>query len=252
MTFSDDGNSLAWKVGILLRAYMDGNYPLDEIGKCSLELSNDLRSLSIMALLAFGDQNRFFRSLTISGEVREKYLRTLMNANIGNDYHQVSSRNGSLFDSISAGAIGLSLRIISLTPTRFFPGQEYEDDYCYSQIVHHLLSGSKNRHDLDQLLKRFETCIDGQSNVRFNICKALVDNSQKAFDRSFSDFLCAHEDKVSDDKSRGQLEDPVVVAQRLVSIESLAILQIALFRGLKTEIEYPFCPSIARFQHPYA
>jgi hypothetical protein len=45
---------------------------------------------------------------------------------------------------------------------------------------------------------------------------------------------------------RGQLEDVHVLAQRHVSIEGLALLRLADRRGIPTEREYLFCPSLAR------
>ncbi len=42
------------------------------------------------------------------------------------------------------------------------------------------------------------------------------------------------------------MEDPVVIAERQIYIEGLAILRIADKLGFVTQSEYRFCPSIAR------
>ena len=42
------------------------------------------------------------------------------------------------------------------------------------------------------------------------------------------------------------MEDPEIVAQRQVFVEGLAILRLAERRGLTTQAEYQYCPSLAR------
>ena len=250
MSFADVGQELAYKVAVRLRAFSDGDVPLRENGKLSMELTDDLRALAIMALLSFGDNRLFFQNLARSGEVRETYLRRLRDAGIENDHHQASARFKPLLDAVAAGDFALANRIAALSPKEFRKGHEYVDDYCFTQIINGLIgkAGSKDR--FLPYLNRFEIYLEGQSNARFDLSCALIDCDQVAFEEAFSELLNTHEQYITQAKQRGQLEDPVVLAHRFVCIEGLAILRIADTIGLKTESEYRYCPSIAMIPIP--
>ena len=63
---------------------------------------------------------------------------------------------------------------------------------------------------------------------------------------AFADLLHARDLEIEAAKEAGQLEEPHVVALRRVFVEGLAILRLAERRGLRTEREYRYCPSLAR------
>ena len=123
---------------------------------------------------------------------------------------------------------------------------EYEDDYCYAQILHRFVREESPEKEISAILDQFNTFQEGEPNARLDVCKALLSRDQMAFDEAFEGLLSEFEAKVAADKERGQLEEPQVIAQRHIFVEGLAILRLAERRGLKTESEYRYCPSLAR------
>ena len=246
MNFADAGYQLSYKVAVLLRAFYDKDVPLSKTGRVSMELSNELRALAIMALLSLGDNRLFYQNLVRSGLVREFYLNRLKEAGVSNDHHQASSRFKPLLDTVAAGDLDVARRIAVLSPKEFRHGHEYMDDYCYSQILHGLISENSSKSSLKTYLNRFENYLENQTNARFEISRALIEADQAAFNDAFIELLNTHEQDINSAKKRGQMEDPLIMAHRLVFIEGLAILRIAQMVELTVESEYRFCPSISR------
>jgi len=222
------------------------DYPVRELGDLCLDISAKLRALAIINILAFSDSDRYYHNLIRSGVTWEKYLSRLIHEQIQDDHHQCSSRYESLVDAVAAGDFDLARRLISLSTKAWMEGHEYEDDYCYAQILHRLIQEPTAEKEIPPLILQFETYLEGQPGARLDICKALLEKDQSAFDEAFDALLNEQEAKIIADKERGQLEEPVVIANRLVFVEGLAILRLAEKQGLKTQTEYRYCPSLAR------
>ena len=140
----------------------------------------------------------------------------------------------------------LARSIVSLSPSDFRPHHEYEDDYAYAQVLPRFLLPAPSGEEIDQLLARWKSYLQDQRSARLLICRALNDIDQNGFDDGFAALLNERDLQIEAQKARGQLEEPQIVAQRRVLVEGLAILRLAELRGLATESEYRYCPSLAR------
>ena len=228
-----------WMAGVFSPAY-----PARLLGELAMEVSNKLRCMASFRLLSDGQFNSFYHNLIRSGLVRQRYLQRCREEGLLEDHFRSSGRYLPLFDVIAAGDYPLALAIIHLSPVEFMRGHEYEDDYCYAQIVHRLLTG---RGDTGQeLLARFERYLEGSPNGRFMVAKSLLELDQAGFDSGFEELLSDREREIAGDIKRGQIESATVVASRRIFTEGLAILRVAERLGLTTAEEYLFCPSIAR------
>jgi hypothetical protein len=237
---------LAYDTAFWMTGLYNPEYPLDELGELCLELSAKLRCLAISVLLAKADSDTFHHNLIRSGIGRIIYLRRCRDEKCETDHHCVSGRYGAFLDVVAAGDFGRAKEIADLTPPTFQHPREDEDDFCYAQILHRLSDNRAVEAELLPLLDRFEESLDGEESVRLDLCKALVFRLQRQFDESFNAVLIERHLKIETKRKRGQVEDPGVVAERHIYIEGLAMLRLAELRGLKTEPEYLFCPSIAR------
>jgi immunity protein 49 of polymorphic toxin system len=244
VALAEAGEGIAWKVAVWLRAYFDAEVPLRQMGDVSIDLCNDLRALAIIGLLAFGDTKLFRRNLVQSARVRCFYLERLKEAGLEDDHHQASGRVEPLLDAIAAGDLELGRRIVALSPTQLLRGREYEDDYCFAQLIHGLLV-QRNDGRLDGLLQQFESYLEGKGDARLDVCRALVLRDHDDFDTAFESLLSAREQHIAEAKKR-QLDEDVVVALRHVYVDGLAALALAEMHGIKTQDEYRFCPSLAR------
>lgn len=219
---------------------------VEKAGDLSLEVSYKLRTLAILALLGHASTDGFVHSCTRAARARRLYLRRLVEAGVDEAHHRVSGCYEPLLDAIAAGDLQLAGDIERLTPAEFRPPDEYEDDYCYAQIMQRLCRAQVPEDELPPLLERFERYLDGDANPRFQVCAALVTRDARAFADAFDVFLADVGQRIQKNIARGQLEDVHVLAQRHVSVEGLAMLRLADRRGIATEKEYEYCPSLAR------
>jgi hypothetical protein len=246
MILEEYGESLAYDIAFWVEGLMNSEYPVDEIGRLSLEISDKFRSLAIIVLLVHGDTDLFYHNLIRSGMARERYLKRLRDERLTQDHHFALGRYEPLLDAIAAGDIALARRIVALSPAQWQKEREYEDDYCYAEVLRRLIQEEPPEHEISSFLKQFEACLEGESSARLDVCRALTQRDQEAFDEAFTAILDEREMLIAENKARGQLEDPQVAAQRQVFVEGLAILRLAEGRVLKTEQEYRYCPSLAR------
>lgn len=246
MSLTEQAEHLAYEVAFDLVGLRSPDYPVDKLGRLSMELSGKLRTLAIISLLAKAHTDLFCHHLIRSGLVRETYLRRLAEQGITSDLHYGSGRYAALLDAVAVPDFELAERIVQLSPFNWQENHEYEDDFCYAQILHRFVSGVSVDSEVPLLLKRFETCLAGEPSARFDTCAALLANDQDQFDKAFGDLLKTHEAEMRAAEERDQIESMALMTQSSVFVEGLGVLRLAERRGLKTQGEYSYCPHMAR------
>ena len=246
MKLEEYGKLLAYEAAFWSQGVTNPTYPIDEMGKLTLEVSDKFRVLAIITLVTQGETDFFYHNLIRSGRSRQTYLLRLRQEGITGDHHGCSGRYEALLDSIAAGDFALARRIAELSPEEFQEQHEYEDDYCYAQCLHRLIRPEAPKNEFHTLFDCWAAYLDGKDTGRLNVCQALVAQDQNAFDEGLEALLDEHRAKIGSDKERGQFEDFSVVAKRRVFVEGLALLGLADMQGLRTQQEYRYCPSLAR------
>lgn len=228
-------------------ALRNPSYPLSQLGALSLELSDKFRALAIMQLLTEADSDLFLHNLTRSARARQLFLERLAREKVVDHHHQVSGRYRPLLDAIAADDLDRARVIAALSAPEFRPEHEYEDDYCYAQLLAALISEQAlDASRCEALMLQLEAWLDGAGSVRLDLCRALLQRDQSAFDDAFAGLLLEHEQSIETERARGQHEDDQVRAERLVLVEGLAILRLAVRHGLDTADDYNYCPALAR------
>lgn len=245
--FEHGSEALAADLAFWYLGVQNPGYPIDQLGRLTLELSTKFRALAIMQLLTEADTDLFLHNLRRSGRTREHYLTRLAQAGMLDDHHQASGRYRPFLDALAANDIPLARRIAAASPAHFRAGHEYEDDYCYARLLACLIADPPApKSEIDTLFQQFDAWLAGDPSPRLALCRALLARDQHAFNDAFEDLLVDFESAVDAARARGQHETDQVVAERQVSIEALAILRVAELRGLTTSSEYRYCPSLAR------
>jgi hypothetical protein len=252
MIFEDCGLPISYEAAFFIEAMEDPELPLDDMGELSLTIGQKLRSLAIIVLVSKGDRTLFGQNLVRSGRVRVAYLRRLQREGVNNDHDSASGRIDGLMDALAASDLELGREIVGVSRTSWLQGSEYEDDFCYAQLIHGLLSQETDEAVTNAIIEQFEKVLDGRPSARLDVCRALRNREQTAFDDAFDGLIHEREEKIAADKARFQLEEPEAMSQRLIYLEGLAVLRLATLQGLKTEADYLFCPSIARLTEPFA
>jgi hypothetical protein len=246
MSLAEHAEVVAGDTAFWLQALENREFPVAELGQVSRDLSVKLRTLAIMALLVGGNAEVFCSHLIRSARARLRYLERVTSERRFDDYHYCSGRHEPVTDAIAAGEWTLARQLVEHVPGQFRQGLEYEDDYCYAQILSCWISEPSRDQEVPALLERFAAYAGDQPNARLAVCRALAACDQNSFDDAFGDLLHARDLEIEAAKARSQLEGPQVIAQRQVFVEGLAILRLAERRGLRTEREYRYCPSLAR------
>jgi hypothetical protein len=241
------GELIAYELAFFGQSLTNPACPIHEAGDLSLALSARFRGLGIMALLVKGDHTLLCHNLIRSGRVRLAYLRRVRAEGKLNEHHFVSGRYGALVDAIAAGDFHLAREIADLAPEEWRKEREYEDDYCYARILGALLDAGAEP-QMNQLFTQFEAYLGGDENPRLDVTRALAMRDTLRFENAFDDLLHDRERQIDSDEERGQLETPEVIAERQVFVEGLALLRLAGLRGVETQLEYLYCPSVARLQ----
>lgn len=247
MKLVEAAEPLAWDTAFWLLGFEEpGGTPIEQLGGASVELCAKLRALAIIALLTTGDSEKFLHNLARSGRVREAYLSRIRQAERVDDYHFASGRISGLIDAIASGDLALAHRIAWISPREWSPQREYEDDFCYAQVLHRIVHGVSAVSVYEPIFERFESAMQGQPAPRLDVVRALVARSQSGFEAAFESLVQTREDEIAAAIARSQLQDAQVVAERQVFVEGLALLRLADAAGIATREEYLYCPSNAR------
>lgn len=246
MKLTDYLEILAYDIAFWLAGVVNPEYPIEQLGQLSQEVSGKLRAAAIIVLLTKGDSDAFFHNLIRSARCRRAYLQRLAEAGITSDHHQASGRVEPFLDAAAAADFVTAREIIALSPTDWRQGHEYEDDYCYAQALHGLITVPRDDDRLQALFERYEKALSGQSDARLDVVRILAAGDKAAFDAAFEDLVAQRTARIEADKARSQMEDPQVIAERQIYIEGLALLRIAERLGFSTQLEYRYCPSLAR------
>jgi len=237
---------LAYDIAFWMSAYLNPSYSLDDLGDVTANVTGKLRAAAIIALLAKGNSDSYFHNLIRSGRCRLQYLQRLQAAGRAADHHQASARCGPFLDAVAAADFGLARQIAALSPTAWLQGHEYEDDYCYAQLLHAVIAAQRDQGAVEKMVQRFETALAGRQDARLPCVQALLQRDQAAFDSAFEALLGQRTKEIEAEKARHKIEEPPLIAQRQVYVEGLALLRIADRLGIVTQSEYLYCPSLAR------
>ncbi len=136
MELADCAEPLAGDIAFWLLALEDPAYPIDETGALSVELPAKLQALGIILLLTNADSDGFYFNLIRGGRARLAYLNRALDLNAAGGHHFASGRYGPLLGAIAAGDFDLARALAAAAPREWREGHEYEDDYCYAQLLH--------------------------------------------------------------------------------------------------------------------
>ncbi|MET0594188.1 MAG: Imm49 family immunity protein [Polyangiaceae bacterium] len=246
MPYGEDAPNLATEIAFWYQAFDDATYPLGDLGKVSSDLVRKFRALGIMLLLSEASTDLFLHNLHRAGRARLFYLRRAAAAGKKDEFFQAKGKYSALLSTIAAADWAAAREIDALTSPDLLPG-EYEDDHCVAQIVGLLIRDTPaGDAEFTPFFDRFEAYLDGNTDARLDVLRALVARDQAEFDTAFERVLAAFTESIQAAKDRRQLEEPVTLALREVDVDALAFLRLAELRGLVTQSEYAYCPSLAR------
>ena len=245
MSVEDDIDELSSDLALLYAQLSNPHVPKEQLGSICSRLSLQFRALAIIVLLGDGSTDWFLHMLMRSARARLTYLERHQALGIVDPYYTAAGRYEPLLDAIAAADYDVARKIGALSTITLCPG-EYEDDHHYGRILHALIAYQIPSDVLTDQVNQLTLYQDGEESIRLDLVRALIAADQDLFDEAFEELLLEFEDHVAFLEAQGPLDEAATTALRLVCIEGLAILRLAEFRGLATDTEYRFCPSLAR------
>ena len=238
--------ALAYDVAFWMTAYQNPDYPLDQLGDVTEKVTAKLRAAAVIILIADGDSDGYYHNLMRSARCRLQYLKRCRAAGHDADHHQASSRLGGFMDAVGAADFAIARQIVTLSPVEWLQGHEYEDDFCFAQIVHGLIAAQPDAERMSSLFARFEKWLDGREDARLAVTKAIYERSQADFDPAIEALMAQRTTEIESEMERHKIEEPEMIAERQVYVDGLALLRIAERLGFSLQGEYLYMPSLAR------
>lgn len=215
-------------------------------------LCGHYRSLGILMLLNTGDSDPFFHGLIQSAVARRWYLDRCRAEGCLAEPARRASFVDPFLDAVAANQLPLARDIAGRSPDEWMEGHEYEDDFAYARALFDLVApaGEDRTAALEATLSRFAQSLEGGSDPRLDVCRALAARDQALFDDAFATLGAERERRLAEvaDPKRDSIlaQDYDFEPNRRIWVEGLALLRLAVERGLRTASEYAGCPAIAR------
>lgn len=231
----------------MLAEMASGQTASQHLGGICHKLSQHYRAIGISLLLREADVDGFFHWLIQSALVRKHFLeRCQADRNFSSPYRR-ASLTAPFFDAVTATQWKLARKVAALSADTWQHGEEYEDDFAYARFLYLLVDfEAPDRVGLAASLEQFERALEGGTDIRLDLCRALLDKDQESFDAAFSGLLTDHELRKKKQLQSVLAKDLSFEPNRQVMVEGLAVLNIATSLGLRTQPEYRFCPGLVR------
>jgi hypothetical protein len=222
--------------------------PAAEMGGYCETLSGRFQALAICHFIENLDFAEFGINLRRSACARRFFLER--SGEEGNTYDRflALSRTEAFFDALVGGIRPLAMDIAAASGAEWNPEWESEDDFHYFRFLHLLLLDPRGE-DADQIeaLLRISRACTGKRSPRLLAGWALMDGNAKAFRESLEAMLEAKWDADRERMRNVHPGDPLSGPRSRLSMEGLALMRLALLRGLGDAAfpRHSLCPRIA-------
>tara|TARA_R110002167_G_scaffold55802_10_gene158464 strand:+ start:6308 stop:7072 length:765 start_codon:yes stop_codon:yes gene_type:complete len=241
MDFEQIGEALSYEIAFFMQGLDNPDMPQHEKGDLINKLIDQTQSLAIIVLLVQGNSNGFYHNLIRAALLRKRFLTELKEAGKTQVYHQCSGRIQGFLCAAAAQDLNLAKEIAQLSPPQFEKQMEYEEDYCYAQLLYHLVAQHLNDTQIQTLITRYED-LSGES-IRVNVINAIMKKNLNDFEDAFEELIVEQEELIEKNEKRGQLDTPEVLAQRKIYIEGVALINLAKIHGINITTHYQYCPA---------
>jgi hypothetical protein len=214
--------------------------------KDALSFCRNCRVRGIAGLFLDGVPADLHRELCRSGRAMLSALGRMDEA------EKATSRLFPFFDAVAACDFDCARGIASLARASWNPEGEYEDDFLYVRVLmkQFFLGADPGEHDA--LVSRWEAVLDGASDVRLDISRALWERAASDFENALVRLLAGEKARNGHLRRGGVLAPDIDATEGYLSVEGIALVRLARRIGLTTGSNYWGVPSIALKELPPA
>ena len=228
--------------------FLTADYPMSESGAVFEGLSDLFEGLGICHLLTRLDEGQFRENLLRSGHARRHYLRKSREQNNIDDHRLALSRCDGFLAALAAGDVSLAFDIASLSTAAWRPAWEYEDDYCYFLFLYGLVRQARGAETSNQetIIDRFQEVLEGHSASRLEICRALSRADGELFAEALQALMESKQEECDGKRASVPDTDLTFWPRSFVSVEGLALLNVAKLANVPVHREFSLCPPEGR------
>ncbi|WP_086930712.1 immunity 49 family protein [Agarilytica rhodophyticola] len=197
------------------------------------------RQQGIGDFLVSNSSELLFSKLTLGVQASIDFLT---NADTG---EPAASKITTFFDAVCCQDFPAMEKLAQLSPRKINSRIEYEEDYLYCRILMDVFGLRKNQEDIQDLLEEFEALHADNPDHRYTVLMALLEKDGDAFHEVLEFLIDAYKDHYVDggDMYAGTQDEAIILAH--VSIEIIALVQLARMQGIATYPEYALAPKTA-------
>ncbi|PTL83414.1 Imm49 family immunity protein [Vitiosangium sp. GDMCC 1.1324] len=205
-----------------------------------LAFCRNFRIIGTGLLFLGGTAERFLPCLHHSGRAFAHFLEKVA------EDSKLTSQCLPFFDAVAAGDSECASRVARHARRTWVRGSEYEEDFLFVELLmQHFFLGASNA-DCSALLERYERALQGTDDIRWELCRALLERDSRLFESSLERFLAERRDAMEEAEDSGRLAPEVFATEGHLSVEGLALVRLAEFKGMDTQEDYLHVPSVAR------
>ncbi|MBE4748076.1 immunity 49 family protein [Corallococcus sp. ZKHCc1 1396] len=219
----------------LLPAFLAGRGGMKE----ALRFSQNFRIAGIGSLLMSGSPAHFHECLHASARAFAHFARSSPGANL-------TSRSQPFFDAVACGDTEAARVIARLAPRACDRNREYEEDFLFVRFLMDHCFLDMDWRDGKAQLERYEEVLAGSLDVRLDVCQALAAAADGArFDEALTRMMEARELRFQRLGEKETVAEEVLATEGYVSVEGLALVRLAVSKGLHPQEDFLFIPSVA-------
>lgn len=158
-----------------------------------------------------------------------------------------TSEAAPYFDGLASGDLEVAHTVAVRSRGGWNEELEYEDDFLYTYVLMRM-SGEAPPDVVDALLERLDDVVGDDESSQRDLCRALQHRSASLFEDALSRRITEHEAFYREGWTAGYIPEEEWATEGQLFIEGLALLVLAERRGIATDTDYLFVPSLARTQ----
>lgn len=222
----------------MLPAILAGKAQLEDILKfCAM-----YRRIGVCKLFLSGLPDEFFANLFKSSRAYLFYLER------SREEEKVASKSAPFFDAIACNDFEGARLIVSKSRPDWNQEKEYEEDFLYFHFLMKFFFSDKtpDSDSLYSILERYEKVLEGNDDVRFNLCESFLKKDAAAFNTGLESLVVQEEENYQQLLETENIDPQEAVTLKRISIEGLALVRLAEELRMKTQRNYLLIPSLAR------
>lgn len=198
------------------------------------------RRFGISKLLFSGAPDEFYQELFKAGRAYLDYIRR-----VGRDA-VLTSKGAPFFDAVACNDLAGAGKIAEAVNPRWREGEEYEEDFLYVRFLMQRFFLDADATALEQGLARYEEVLDGQTDPRLELSRAILATEERAFDQALSVLLSNEQARLQGMVEGEKLDPDDASTVARVSVEGVALVRLGEQLGFGSLSEYPLVPDVAR------